>query len=35
MLILVGVATDMARRLRAETIMDQYKEVEEFYKEGK
>ena len=30
-LILVGVATDTARRIRAETIMDQYKEVDEFY----
>lgn len=34
-LILVGVATDMARRLRAETIMDQYKEVDDFYKQGR
>jgi len=33
-LILVGVATDMARRLRAETIMDQYKQVEDFYSES-
>lgn len=32
-LILVGVATDFARRLRAERLMSKYSELDEFYKD--
>ncbi|CAG9462332.1 unnamed protein product [Pedinophyceae sp. YPF-701] len=33
-LILVGVATDSARKVRAEKIMEQYRDVEDFYSGG-
>ena len=34
MLIMVGVATDTARRLRAERAMTQYGDMDQFYESG-